>query len=91
MGWENNATVSKEDVSEITSQMPKVYAEVNNDNNFTRLYLESDINDGVATATIDLGFSYPSNVNVSEPVEYQDFSEFIQTLFKDMYNLEDAD
>ena len=87
LGWGNNATITEEDVAEITSKMPKVYAEVNSENNFTRLYMESDINDGVATATIDLGFSYPTNINVSEPVEYKDFSEYIQTVFKSMYTV----
>ena len=85
--WNNKVTISKEDVTNITSKMPDIYAEVNANNEFTRLYLESDINDGEATATIDLGFSYPNNVNVSEPVEYKDFSEFIQTIMKSMYNL----
>lgn len=81
---EDNLTVTEEDIVEITNQMPKVYVEVNTENNFTRLYLESDLNNGSATAVIDLGFSYPTNINVSEPVEYQDFKDFIQTLFMGM-------
>lgn len=85
--WDNKATITNEDVMEITNEMPAIYAEVNENNEFTRLYLETDINDGAATATIDLGFSYPNNINVSEPVEYKDFAEHIQTIFKSMYNL----
>jgi hypothetical protein len=85
--WDNKATITNEDVMEITNEMPAIYAEVNENNEFTRLYMESDINDGAATATIDLGFSYPNNINVSEPVEYKDFAEHIQTIFKSMYNL----
>ena len=86
MGLEDNVTITKEDIEAFTSKMPKVYAEVNADNNFTRLYFESDISNGAATATVDLGFSYPTNINVSEPVEYTDFSEFLQTIFKSMYS-----
>ena len=86
LGLDDNATITQEDITNITSKMPKVYTEVDADNNFTRLYLESDINNGIATATIDLGFSYPTNINVSEPVEYTDFSEFLQTIFKSMYS-----
>lgn len=85
LGWDNNVAITKDDVAKITSKIPNIYAEINEENNFTRLYLESDINDGVATATIDLGFSYPSAVNVSEPVEYTDFSDFMQTVFTSMY------
>ena len=88
MGWEKNLVVTEEDVEEVVAQMPKIYTEVSSDNNFTRLYLESDINDGVATATIDLGFGYPANINVSEPVEYKDYSEFIQEIFVNMYKLD---
>lgn len=85
LGWDNNVAITKDDVTKVTSKIPNVYAEINEDNYFTRLYLESDINDGAASATIDLGFSYPSVVNASEPVEYRDFSEFMQTIFKSMY------
>ncbi|MBR2855496.1 hypothetical protein IKE99_00960 [Candidatus Saccharibacteria bacterium] len=87
MGWNNNVVVTESDVNQIISHMPKIYAEVNSENNFTRLYLESTINDGAANATIDLGFSYPTNVNVKEPVEYTNYEEFIQTLFTNMFNV----
>ncbi|MBQ3432844.1 hypothetical protein IJG22_00930 [Candidatus Saccharibacteria bacterium] len=86
LGWNNHASINEEDVEEIVSSLPKVYAEVNADYNFTRLYLESDISDGKASVTIDLGFSYPSSVTVSEPVEYTDFKDFLETLFESMYN-----
>lgn len=88
MGWSNNAAVTESDVAEIVNAMPKIYAEINSENDFTRLYMESDINDGAAHATIDLGFSYPKNVNVSEPVEYTDYADLIQELFTSMFNME---
>lgn len=91
MGWQNNATVTESDVAKIVDAMPKIYAEVNSDNNFTRLYLESDINEGVAHATIDLGFSYPTNVNVTEPVEYTNYADLIQKLFSGMFNTNGAE
>ena len=86
MGWNNNAAVTESDVNKIVSKMPKIYAEVNSNKDFTRLYLESDINNGVASATIDLGLSYPTNVNVSEPVEYTNYEDFIRTLFSGIYS-----
>lgn len=87
LGWTDNVSVSDDDVAEIVSAMPKIYAEVDGDNNFTRLYLTSDLNDGEATVTTDLGFSYPTNVNVAEPEEYQNFSDVIQEIMSSMYNL----
>lgn len=91
LGMEDVPEMTESDVEKLVNAMPTIYAEVNSDNNFTRLYLESELADS-ATATIDLGFSYPTNVSAEEPVEYTDFSNFIQTLFTSMYNLpEDAD
>lgn len=83
--------ITEEDIDNIVNKMPKIYAEVNADNNFTRLYLESDVNDGAGSATIDLGFSYPTSINVSEPVEYKDFKDAIQTFLSDMYKLEQSE
>ncbi len=88
LGWENNVQISTEDVAEVVNAMPTIYAEVDNDNNFSRLYLVSDLNDGEGTMTIDLGFSYPANVNVSEPVEYKDFSEVLQEIMSSMFTID---
>ena len=86
MGWNSNATVTEEDVAKIVNAMPKFYTEVNSNDNFSRIYFEADISDGAATVTADLGLSYPTNVNVSEPVEYTDYQSFVQTLFTTMYS-----
>lgn len=89
LGYEGNVSISEEELSEVVGKMPKVYVEVNGNNDFTRLYLESDINDGVATMTTDLGFSYPSNIDVSEPVEYTDFSKVITQIMSGFYPTDD--
>ena len=39
------------------------------------------------TLTTDLGFAYPTNINVAEPVEYKDFSTTIQEIMTSMYVL----
>ena len=80
-----------EELDEVLNDFPKVYAEINGDNNFSRLYLESELDDGAATLTIDLGFEYPSNVNVTEPVDYTDFTEVIQQFFSGFYELSDTE
>ena len=61
---------------EIIQQLPDLYAEVNGDADFTRLYFDATTNVGKIKA--DIRFSYPNNVNVPEPVEYKDISEFIK-------------
>lgn len=88
MGYEDNVAVDEAEIEKMVARMPKVYVEVNGNNDFTRLYLESDVSEGAATATIDLGFSYPTNVNVSEPVNYTDFSKVITQIMSGFYNID---
>lgn len=89
LGWENKVSITATDVNEITANFPVIYAEVDDNHNFTRLYLESDTDDADATMVIDLSFRYPTTVNVVEPDEYMDFSEVIQAIFSSMYDLGD--
>lgn len=87
LGWGENVQVSAEDVEEIVSEMPNIYTEVDGNDNFTRLSLASDLGDGEVTVSIDLAFTYPSNINVAEPDEYQSFSDVIQEIMSSMYDL----
>lgn len=87
LNLENNVQLSADDVANLTSVWPTIYAEVDDNNNFTRLYLASNLNDGEVSTVIDLGFSYPTNINVPEPMEYKDFSEVIQQILSSMYDL----
>ncbi|MBR3131855.1 hypothetical protein IKG33_00355 [Candidatus Saccharibacteria bacterium] len=89
---EENVTLDGEELAEKLNKLPTLYTEVNGNKEFTRLYLESDVYEDKASVTIDLGFSYPTNVNISEPVEYTDFSKMIQEIMTNMYSLpEDND
>ena len=63
--------------------MPTIYAEIDGNDNFARLYLDSTIGDEVEMV-VDLGFSYPDNVNATEPEEYKNFSDVIQEIFLGM-------
>ena len=86
MGWNNNASITKSDVAKIVDKLPEMQVEIDKDNNFTRLYITSSVNDGMANLTVDLNFSYPTNVNIPEPVEYTDYSTFMQSLMSGMLN-----
>ena len=76
-----------DNLADNVANLPEVYVEVDKDYNFTRLYFASEIGDAGANLTTDLGFNYPENINVAEPVEYKDFSSVIQEIFMSMYNL----
>jgi hypothetical protein len=69
-----------EAIKEAVAELPAIYVEVDGKHNFTRLYTVIVIDDLDATVTVDLNFSYPETVNVSEPAEYENFSEFMQNL-----------
>ena len=65
------------------SQLPETYVEIDEDYNFTRLYLESQKE---PMFKIDLSFTYPNNINVAEPTEYTDYSSIIQEIFSGIYD-----
>ena len=89
LGLDGNVEVSASDVAEIVGQIPAVYVEVDKDQNFSRLYMQYTANDDALTVTIDLSFSYPSDINISAPEEYTTFEQIIQTIFMSMYDLND--
>ena len=78
LGYDSNTKLDENEVAKLFSNLPKIYAEVDSDYDFSRLYLETDFNDGNSTLTVDLDFSYPANVNASEPVEYTYFKDILE-------------
>ena len=84
-GFGSGDVITASDMAELIGQLPAIYVEVDKENNFTRFYTKNVLEDGMATMTIDLSFTYPTNINVSEPVEYTTFEELLQAFFMDMY------
>ena len=64
-------------LSEALQNLPDIYAEVDGDDNITRIYVDAKIDKGRAKLVANLRFSYPENVNVPEPTEYKDWSALI--------------
>ncbi len=87
LGWGDNVQVSAGDVEELVNEMPNIYVEVDGNDNFTRLNLTSNLDNVGASIAIDLAFTYPNNVNVAEPDEYQNFEDVIQEIMSSVYNL----
>ena len=83
LGVEDNAGVNANDLIKMISQLPETYVEIDEDYNFTRLYLESQKE---PMFKIDLSFTYPNNINVAEPTEYTDYSSIIQEIFSGIYD-----
>lgn len=83
---ERSVWMDEEDIAAIAKDLPVIYAEINDNDNFSRLYVTSDINNGDATVTMDLNISYPPVVNVPEPLEYRDYSDVIQEISTGIYD-----
>ena len=81
----SDAQIDVDSVVKAVKQIPDLYVEVDGDSNFTRVYFVTEVNNGEIKITTDLSFSYPTNVNVPEPLEYKNFSEVITELIKTMY------
>ncbi|MCR5700178.1 MAG: procyclic acidic repetitive family protein [Candidatus Saccharibacteria bacterium] len=64
-------------LSETLQNLPDIYAEVDGNDNITRIYVDTKIDKGRAKLVANLRFSYPENVNVPEPTEYKDWSTLI--------------
>ena len=86
LGWDNNVHIDENDVAGMKLDFPEIYAEVDGEDNFTRLYVKSNLENSAASVTMDLNFSYPNNINVPEPQEYRDFSDIIQELSTTIYD-----
>lgn len=75
LGWQDNVTVSTDDVAEIVNEMPAIYAEVDNDNNFARLYLKNSISDTSGCscpegAICDCAPSTDTSINITIDLEF---------------------
>lgn len=88
LGTTSGETTSASEVAaKVVAELPELYVEIDDDYNFTRFYTE--MGDESANVKVDLRFSYPNNVNISEPVEYKDFSTILEEASTDSEELEE--
>ena len=87
---DQEVSINSDNILDNLEKLPKVYTEIDNDNNFARIFTTSEIGEE-ASVIIDLSFDYPTNVNVSEPTEYRNFSDVIQEIFSGMFTYDETD
>ena len=80
MDADEKAEIDEEGVEQLVAHLPALFVEVDGNDNFSRLYFTTDFNEGDYELVVDLTFAYPTNINVSEPAEYQNVSEFLQQM-----------
>lgn len=73
-----NTQVTPAMLETITKDLPAVYAEIDDNNNFTRFYFKA----GTASTTIeaDINLSYPAEIKVSDPSDYIDMSTLLNSV-----------
>ena len=80
----SNVSVKASYVQKMIDMFPVIYAEIDGNNNFTRLYLA--YGDDSYDAVIDLDFEYPSSITVSEPSKSIDLNTLLQQLLVTNYS-----
>lgn len=66
LGYEYNLGISAEDAASLAAELPTIYAEVNNDNNFSRLYVKTQIavlDDCACMDSIDVACDCPEPID----------------------------
>lgn len=84
LGYENGIT-SENAIEKSLQSLPEVYVEIDEEHNFTRLYIKSTSRGDSTKVTVDLNFTFPANVNVPEPVEYTEIETLLQEIVIKMY------
>ena len=85
-GTATNKEVTANDLTEIVSALPTIYVEIDNNDNFTRVYF--NLSSEGAEITADFSLSYPSSIEITEPSEYVDLNNLLSELIPG-YSVED--
>ena len=84
-GQATNASVDAAALTQVIAALPTIYVEIDDNDNFTRLYLSVTTPDGLTTATADFSLSYPSSLTIKEPSEYIDINQALSDIFTKFY------
>ncbi|MBR2658465.1 hypothetical protein IKD57_01025 [Candidatus Saccharibacteria bacterium] len=81
-GTATKQDVTASDVENIFSNFPTTYVEIDGNYNITRAYFDASD----AGFTANLSIEYPSNVNIVEPNEYKNLSDYLSEILDNIYS-----
>ena len=84
-GQATNVSIPAESVAQIVNVLPEIYVEIDDQDNFTRVYLTLSTPDGNTQVTVDLSLSYPTELTINEPDVYIDINEVLNRLLPMFY------
>ena len=88
-----NGNVAAGDLAEMVNSLPVIYVEINENNQFTRVYLKAAAEGSTWTAEADISLSYPEKITITEPNNYIDISTVLSKVLDFFYSgivVEDA-
>lgn len=81
-----NEDVTEAEMIEVVKSIPTIYVEIDDKDNFTRVYLSVSSEDGLSGAVADISFEYPASaVKIEEPEHYITLGEFLAQLLTDFF------
>lgn len=80
-----NSSVDANDLNDIVEALPTIYVEVNEDLQFTRVYLKASTEDGSMDAVADISLSYPTEFTLTEPSQYIDINTVLSKVLSFVY------
>jgi len=83
--------LTTEKAQEIIKDFPDLYVEIDNNDNFTRIYFAISQDENKMTATVDLSLAYPSQITINEPTEYIDVNEAMTKIMSELYGSDNED
>ncbi|MDO4742270.1 MAG: hypothetical protein Q4A79_02765, partial [Candidatus Saccharibacteria bacterium] len=78
-----DATTSE--VAEMLENIPDIFVEIDDNYHFTRVYFNVPSTTSMSAIMVDLSFSYPDIITVSEPTEYVNANDAMKDLFNILY------
>ncbi len=81
-----NGVATTDSIEDLFSSYPTMYAEVDNDYRFTRVYFDADTSDGSTNIRADLDFSYPATMEVYAPDNYINLNDYLSTTFNNFFD-----
>ena len=85
-GLATNDNITTNEVATILAAVPAIYVEIDNDDNFTRLYMTILNTDEASKTIVDVSFEYPeSTVEIEEPTDYINLGDLLSDLLSQFY------
>ena len=84
-----NAKANASDLAAVIAELPEIYVEIDNNNNFTRVYLTLEHNS--TSFKVDISLSYPSSIDVEEPKQYITFNDLLSQVLGTFFDTDMLD